>query len=268
MMKKLFVNGKDLSEFGVYVNGVTQYNGSNYDFTEQIISGRNGGIYVDNYRTENIEITYNCMIHEHMKMNMQALKDYLYKNAFTQFGWSLDYNTIQDEYEPYFYRIGYFVGNIEMSPFVDKVSFFDLTFNCFGTKFYVSGNEKIPLNRIVENGGIIKNPYYMNAKPLIYLYKETKCTNPTTMNINGNQIVIQPYSSINNTHVYVSGEDYMIYQLDNNEYHMEGSAVFLYNPNFTISGEFPLLVSGENSFSITTDCDLKKSYMIPRWCTL
>ena len=62
-MRKTFTfNGRNSSEFGLFITGAAVHDGAAYDYEFVEVPGRNGDLILDNGRFHNIEIRYPAFV--------------------------------------------------------------------------------------------------------------------------------------------------------------------------------------------------------------
>lgn len=136
MIKSLCVNGVDIFErFKVVASEASTYKKPARSVASTPVNGRNGEILTDYKSMSNVEIVYNCVIHENFRRNYDDLTDYLH---------SLDgYLEIVDDADGEVYREGYYVGESEVSEVASDGGSFSLKFMCKPQRFLTSGQEEI-----------------------------------------------------------------------------------------------------------------------------
>lgn len=150
---------KSCKDFNVYVSGQGTYNAPARVYSTYNIPGRNGDLYIDEKRFENIDITYPAFIFEDMIENVEGLRNYLLSKV--------GYQRLEDTYNPDEFRMAIFSDGFDFE--VDprhEVSIFDITFHCKPQRFLKSGEKVYTLT----SNGSIKNPTECDSKPLIRVY--------------------------------------------------------------------------------------------------
>lgn len=153
-------DGKNSLEFGVHCSGGGTY-GSPSRSTEKIdIPGRNGAVYIDNGKFDNITVTYPCWIsREANKGKLDAFRAWLMSKK--------GYKRLEDPYHPEEFRLAAYDSNIDPDMSVmNRVANFDVSFSCKPQRFLKSGD----ITREITNGTIIYNPTMYDALPLIRVY--------------------------------------------------------------------------------------------------
>ena len=141
--EQLTIDGKNCSEYGVWISGGGTFNAPPRDMDTISIPGRDGDIFFDNGRFQNINVTYPAFISKY------------------------HYMKIEDSYHPDEFRLGVFKGGLTVSTTARNLSgSFNLTFNCKPQRYLKSGEMPV---RFTASGSIY-NPTEYAAKPLIKCY--------------------------------------------------------------------------------------------------
>lgn len=132
MLKKLFIDGTDLSEFGIVPSGEGTYNAAERDLEVISVEGRNGDLVIDKGRYHNIPVKYPISIARNFPYNAAALRDFL--------GSLRGYVRIEDEYHPDFFRMGYLAGSLDFAVgHLHRFGEAALNFNCKPQRFLIDG---------------------------------------------------------------------------------------------------------------------------------
>lgn len=138
-------------------------------------------------------------------------------------GWQV----LTDDNEPDYYRLAYYEGGLDVDNRYTRLGVFDISFKCRPERFLVVGNTPVG----VATGESILNPTAYNAKPLIHITGSgsgTLTIAGTTMSFTG----ITDYLNID-------CETMNVYRLPSE------------NKNSLMTGNFPVLKSGNNIISFT-----------------
>lgn len=163
------INSKD--------NNIGVHGGGTFSAPERIVEtfnvdGRNGDIVIDSGSFRNLNITYHCYIINKFGQNMDDFRSKL--KSLT------GYQILEDSFHPDEYREGVLIDAIEPSVYGKaRTGEFDLVFNCKPQRWLKSGQKSLSMA-----GGIIKNPTYHIAKPIIRAYGRG------TLKVNGVECVI------------------------------------------------------------------------------
>lgn len=156
MRKHLYVDGKDLADFGVYISGSGTFNAPEKEVTTYRVPGRNGLVLGADERLENIEVTYPCFIYTNFAQNMRDLRSYLLSRS--------GYVRIADDYDSTHFRMGFFEAGIGVDPNqMLTAGQFELTFNCQPQRWLTSGETEAQMTQPLYN------PTIFEAKPLFRL---------------------------------------------------------------------------------------------------
>ena len=153
-------------------------------------------------------------------------------------GWQV----LLDDYETDYYRLAYYQGPFDVDNRYTRLGKFDISFRCRPERFLKSGNVEI----VVTSGTTILNPTGYNAKPMIHITGSgngTLTVNGTTMSFTG----ITDYLNLD-------CERQDCYRLPSE------------NKNNLMTGEFPVLKSGENLISYTGG--ISSVTITPKWFTI
>jgi len=137
------------------------------------------------------------------------------------------YQVLTDDYDPDHYRMAYFDSQVSIDNRYTRLGKFDVVFHCRPEKFLVSGNT--PMG--VANNGTLFNPTGFASKPLIRI---TGSGNGT-LTVAG---VTMAFTGISD-YLNIDCEKMNVYRLPAE------------NRNNLMTGEFPVLKSGENLIAFT-----------------
>lgn len=157
-MRWMTFGGKALSDFNVYVDGSQVYKKPAKTFSKYSILGRNGDIFMNTNRYENVTLSFKCFIRQNFGKNYSDLMDYL--NSFD------GYQKLETSEEPLVYRKALFHSSVNPNTGAfNHYGSFTLTFDCMPQQFLKSGDNQIA----VEVGETIHltNPTFQKANPFI-----------------------------------------------------------------------------------------------------
>ena len=162
MRNHLYVDGKDLADFGVYVSGQGTFKSPQKEVTFYDVPGRPGALLGASSRLANVDVTYPAFISENVRVNMRDLRSYLLSRD--------GYVEIRDTYNTDETRLGVYTGALDpqMTPKHDAGEF-DLTFNCKPQRWLTSGNTMIEVLK-AASPYTITNPTHFNCQPLLRVY--------------------------------------------------------------------------------------------------
>lgn len=152
-----------------------------------------------------------------------------------QEGWQ----TLVDDYDEDHFRLAYFKESWDVENRYTRLGKFDIVFRCRPERFLNAGNTPVQ----VASGGTITNPTTYKARPLIHITGANNGTltiGDTTMTFTG----IVDYLNID-------CDTMSVYRLETE------------NRDNLMSGEFPVLVAGNNTVSFTGG--IISVTITPRW---
>ena len=229
MINYLTFDGKNLRDYGVFVNGTYTYSSPERSIERIVVPGRSGTLTIDNQRFENIEVSYAAFIVRNFADNIEGLRNYL--------GTAAGYRRLEETYHPDEYRMARFVSGIqvEATPLLREGNF-TMVFDCKPQRYLKSG--EIPAE--FTAAGSVYNPTLYAAKPLLRVWG------------NGSVGIGSATITLANTTNYT---DIDCESMD--AYY--GST----NRNGNISGSFPTLEPGNNGVTLGTG--ITKVQITPRY---
>lgn len=132
-----------------------------------------------------------------------------------------------DDYEPDYFRLAYYQGPFDVENRYTRLGKFDITFRCRPERFLISGNEPIT----VSSGDTLINPTAFAAKPLIHI----EGSGSGTVTVAG---TVMSFTGL---------VDFVNVDCDKMDVYRQPAE----NKNNLMTGEFPVLPSGENTISFT-----------------
>lgn len=163
---KIVFNGKDLSEYGIWISGEGTYDSPERDVESISIPGRNGDLIVDNGRFKNMPVKYPAFIVRGFEERFDAFRAFILSTH--------GYCRLEDDFHREEYRLGQCAGSLlpnvsaKTKDGMSKadVGTFDLIFNCKPQRFLKAGD--IPVE--FDTDSAIMNFTLYEAKPLIRAY--------------------------------------------------------------------------------------------------
>lgn len=243
--------GRDLADFGVYINGNGTFNAPERDARAVSVNGRNGDIIIDNGRYKNIKVKYKAFIVDDFQSNIDALRDFF--NSFT------GYQRLEDTYHPDEFRLARVSGSFTVKP-VDKLyaGEFELVFDCMPQRWLKSGEEAFhwETNSSRTTTITLLNETQQAALPFIHVVMQD--FQQMTLSING----VRLSTEFTDAEFYIDAELQEVY------------TVSMVSLGYSLlDGKFPSLTAGENTvvikyaggsgFQVTNDI-----YFTPRWWRL
>lgn len=196
------------------------------------VIGRSGDLSISKDRYKNKTISIDCFIRSDFVRNYTNLLNFLLSTN--------GYNRLETTKEPDIFRMAQFVSEVEPNTgaFL-KYGNFTLQFNCKPQKWLKSG--ELPVE-ITDSITLINN--YMEAKPLI------EVVGTGSIIINDSALALDTNTST----TFIDCDIQDAYEGTINR-----------NGNLTITNNFPVLKSGENTISMTGFDSVK---LYPRWWRL
>ena len=229
MINYLTYDGKNLREFGVYVNGTYTFNAPERSIERVAVPGRSGTLTIDNKRFNNIQVNYASFIIQDFSENIEGLRNYLMSHA--------GYRRLEETYHPNEYRMARFVSGlqVEATPLMREGNF-TMIFDCRPQRFLKSGEIQV---EYTTNGNIY-NPTLYQAKPLLRVW--------------GNGSV-----GIGSATITLAGTtNYTDIDCESMDAYYGAT-----NRNDKISGAFPVIEPGQSG--ITLGAGITKVQITPRW---
>ena len=239
LYRHYIVIGNTLSsyDYDCICDGSATFQSPQYSYEEITVPGRNGKLYYDNGRYENVTIKYTMFF-----TDMTEYRDFVNKLLSLR-----GYQRLDDSHHPNEYRLALLVSSLEpeVSGYDNEYCSLELEFTAKPERYLYSGEQE----QILTNNGTIYNATYNSAKPLLMV----KCSSSTTsFKLNGYQVTI--YNGNAYDYVYIDCETEDAYHGDTN---LNGRLV---------CENFPKLSPGTNI--LTNASGLTHIKMIPRWWEL
>ena len=165
---------------------------------------------------------YELFVGDGSEDNIQAKLDDVARVLYKT-GWQV----LLDDFEPDIYRLAYYSGPFDVENKYTRLGKFKVSFRCRPERYLASGNGPVS----VASGGKITNPTAFNAKPLIHI----EGTGSATLTIAGQ------------TMTFTDIVDYLNIDCDS----MDVYRLSTENRNSLMTGDFPVLFSGDNNISYT-----------------
>ena len=186
------------------------------------IAGTNREVVEMEYAWETYDQEYDMFVGDGSLDCIQDAMNDVARVVYKQ-GWQ----TLADDYEPDYFRLAYFQGSIDTENRYTRLGRFTLSFKCRPEKFLNSGNTPVT----VATGDVINNPTAFKAKPLI------KITG------SGNGTLTVGTATMSFTGI----TDYLNIDCDTMNVYRQITE----NRNNLMTGEFPVLNSGNNTVTFT-----------------
>ena len=232
MINYLTYDGKNLRDYGVYVNGTYTFSSPERSIERVVIPGRSGTLTIDNQRYENIEVSYEAFIVRNFQDNIEGLRNWL--------GTAAGYRRLEETYHPDEYRMARFVSglSVEATPLL-REGRFTMVFDCMPQRFLKSGEQ---ITEYSANGSIF-NPTMQKAKPFLRVWGNGQLgIGSATLTISGTTDFTDIDCETMDAYYWAT------------------------NRNSNISGTFPVLNPGENGIALGSG--ITKVGIQPRWWIL
>ena len=176
--RSIIFGGVNSADFGIYIYGDASFDAPKRAVEEVSVPGRNGALFVDQGRWENIEVTYPAF-YRGKDWNSFATQMAAFRNALcAQVGYQRLMDTFNDnEYRMAVYKDGFDVNLLKYN----SAARFDLKFTCKPQRYLLSGEAQIT----VADGETLVNPTLYDAHPLLAI------EGYGTIRFNGYEIVIE-----------------------------------------------------------------------------
>ncbi|MCD7784557.1 MAG: phage tail family protein [Oscillospiraceae bacterium] len=235
-------NGKrSYDDFGLLIAETPPFVIAERDIEFTSVSGRSGDVLADNGRYNNVTKEYSVILTDDVFPLAQTVKKmsaWLTKSA--------NYYKLCDTYEPNYYRLAAFSGNISVTDLLLQIGTATLTFNCKPYKYLLDGQKEITLT---EEGSVY-NPEDFDSVPYIKITGDGDITLMIS-NDNGNTSF---YFEDVEEYIEIDGELMSAYKGNT----LENSKI-----SFV---DFPTLAPGQNEISFVGD--VESITIIPRWRSL
>lgn len=231
-------NGISSLSLGIIVEEVPNLYRPQRKYKTYEVPGRSGVIVEQYDAYNNVERSYNIWFTD------EAFRsDYAPKKAREVAAWLYSANgyvRLEDDFEPDYYRLAYFNGPLNIENILQTFGKVTITFNCRPERYDKDGEEWL------ENPLKVTNKYVFDAKPLIKI----EGSGNGTFTIEGQTVTITGMTD----YIYIDSDSMDCYRLPTE------------NKNSLMSGNFPVLKSGENNVSKTGG--ITKISIQPRFWTL
>lgn len=235
----LVFNGEASRDYGIVVAEAPTFERPVRKQQVFTVPGRNGAVVFQQDAWEDVPRVYKVWLAQSGVLPLNQSVD-----AFM--GWlnsSTGYQRLEDSFEPEVFRLGYYSGGNDFTNEMTQYGESELTFTCRPERFYKSGEEAIT----VTDGLQWINPTRFTAKPLIKIEVASSTTIAFTIEGVGFTVQVADY-------IYIDCEKMNAYRLPTE------------NKNDKVSGDFPVLIPGQNTFHVTGT--VSKVTVTPRTYTI
>ena len=235
-MRNLWIDGKCLREFSLYVSGENSFNAAQWQYSREEVPGRSGDLIIPSKRLANVTVQYPGAIIKNFSENAAALRQYLLSAGAA-------YRRIEDDYNVDTYRLGIFSGPMSFKTgFLNRSGEITLEFDCKPQRYLKQGEFPIA----VQNGQTIGNQW-MPALPLIQITG----TGDGQLVVGSSQVDITDITGA--------------ITLDCDVQNAYNGTLNL-NNNITITGGWPVLATGQTAISFSGGITAVE--ITPRWWSL
>lgn len=242
--------GRLLSKnYGVYITGESVYDAPARDVEMITIPGRNGALYRDKGRFENIEVTYHCGMFAESQANF-ATSIRNFRNELCVRALS-GYMYLYDDYNTDEFRLAVYKGGLEVAPEAySTAGEFDIVFDCKPQRYLKTGDtETSP-----ASGSLLTNPTYYNSQPLISF--QTTGSGTITLSHNAGNQTITVSGAPSGVTIYIDCEVGEVYRYN-------GQQLVSLNNYVSFGANVPFLRPG--STTITYSNSITSVKVTPRW---
>ena len=243
---KFYFNGICSRYFGIIISKVPTLSRPQRKFEKYDIPGRNGSVIEQLDAWEDITISYQIWFaDEYFKIadaqkQARAIVSWLYSQK--------GYCRLEDDFEPEYFRLGYFCGPIDIETDLCRYGSATINFVCRPERFLKSGEEIISL---LPNGPrTVINPTAFTAKPLIHIEVSTAG---------------QVGGLVGTGNILLDVTDYLNVDCETQDVYRQSAE----NRNNKFTGTMPTFVGGANTVNLRDLAgDISKIEITPRWWTL
>lgn len=254
-MRNYFIfNGIDSRDYGIWILSKNSYDTPKKNLTFISVPGRNGDIVIDNGSYSNIDISYEVRIEvEKLRLFNPNLDFAYWLDELKDLFYPLigNYYELEDSYNPNYYRLACFTGDLSFTVKNKSLEFIDTTFsfNCKPYRYRQDGKDEIEITGSYTNA--IKNPELYVSLPLIEINKGSSNTSQITIN---GQSYYFLFSNVEIDNVKIDSESQIVYNGTTNYYKQYIPPTQLIFPQLSAGNNLVVKSSGTGTVKI-----------IPRW---
>ena len=241
-MGVIIFNGIPSTNYGIHVETPPVYATPERDYEVVHIPGRNGDLVIDKGSYQNVTRKYSISVGE-IDGNFTTLAAGVSEWLHSASG----YARLEDSYESDYFRLAYYVADVEMENLFHQAGKMLIEFNCKPARFLKAGERAVPFT----TDGSISNPTFQKSFPKLTVV----VSGSGTLTIGDQTITISGLT--NSTRMVIDSELQDVYE--------EGSLTNL-NSKVSFSDGFPLLSPGVNTITFTGS--ITSVEVIPRWWIL
>lgn len=237
---------KDSRDYGILIRNKQTFDAPKRDIDFVSVPGRDGDLLIDNGRYPNVDMTYGIMLvapsinplnpNENIDLAeaSKAVRQWLMSNY--------NYYQLIDSYDPDYFRLAVFSGDIKLETKNTSIAYSDIKFNCKPYRYRIDGQKNLTTN---ASALTLFNPESLFSLPRI--------------TVKGNGTLTITVNSVTYTVTNVV-----------NSVIIDSEMMNIYNPNqstnynrYASFSTFPKLKSGTNT--ITPGTNVTGIDIIPRW---
>ena len=241
-MGVIIFNGIPSTNYGIHVETPPVYATPERDYEVVHIPGRNGDLVIDKGSYQNVTRKYSISVGE-IDGNFTTLAAGVSEWLHSASG----YARLEDSYESDYFRLAYYVADVEMENLFHQAGKMLIEFNCKPARFLKAGERAVPFT----TDGSISNPTFQKSFPKLTVV----VSGSGTLTIGDQTITISGLTK--STRMVIDSELQDVYE--------EGSLTNL-NSKVSFSDGFPLLSPGVNTITFTGS--ITSVEVIPRWWIL
>ena len=237
---------KDSRDYGILIRNKQTFDAPKRDIDFVSVPGRDGDLLIDNGRYPNIDMTYGIMLVAPSinPLNPNENIDLAEASKAVRQWLMSDYNYYQltDSYDPDYFRLAVFSGNIKWETKNTNIAYSDINFNCKPYRYRIDGQKNLTTN---TSALTLFNPESLFSLPRI--------------TVKGNGTLTITVNSVTYTVTNVV-----------NSIIIDSEMMNIYNPNqstnynqYASFSTFPKLKSGTNA--ITPGNNVTGIDIVPRW---
>lgn len=234
----LYYKGTNSRYYGLYIKEKGVYKGAARDLSYISVAGHSGDLIIDNGRYKNVSIPYKLELVNTTAYAFEELSRAINKWLLSEPG----YFKLWDSYDPDYYRLASYSGEVNIEQELRQCGTLDITFNCKPYKYAKSGDNSIG----IETSAHINNPEAYSCEPYIKLYGSGNLQ----LHVNGK------------TYHFNDVDEYV--EVDSESKNCYKGATDLNNK--MVADGFPELVPGDNF--ISRNASVTRIEIIPRWRTI
>lgn len=247
-MGVIIFNGVPSTDYGIHVEKPPAYTIPERDYEIIHIPGRNGDVVIDKGSYKNVVRTYDISVGE-LDGDFTKLASGISHWLHSVSG----YGRLEDSYEPDYFRLAYYNGEVEIENLFHHAGKATLEFNCKPGRYLKDGERSI----VLSDEHVLLNPTLQTSHPKIVF----SVTSTGKFEVNGN-VIIAVNATENPICIVIDSELQEVYDYDTQESLANNNLCSVQFANQS----FPTLKPGSNS--IICHNGVASLEVTPRWWTL